>query len=318
MSTSGRYSDRDYHHSEAEFRELLGLLSVTYPLNGWLHNWSINRMGDWNFGGNSVRAKTDPNFYIRNVHIWEHDGKVIGFNVAEYGDLMFLQVHPHHRAIEPDMVRWTEGQWATGRKKVTFAVYEVDAWRQSVLAERGYHRGDPSGVIRKYDSYLSAGQPQIPPGFRIMTLSEFGDEDSYIEAVRTSFGRDMLDRGWFDSKVKAPGYSHQWNLCLISPQNRVVSFADVRIDRKGGYAEIDPIGTVPGSQRQGLARSLLREGFRRLAAAGIRDVHIGSAPPPNHSNRLYDSLGPVLRFEERLWEKEPPHGAIDPREGSKS
>jgi hypothetical protein len=37
---------------------------------------------------------------------------------------------------------------------------------------------------------------------------------------------------------------------------------------------------------------------------GIRDAHIGSAPPPNHSNRLYDSLGPVLRHEEYLWEKE--------------
>lgn len=311
MPTSGRYSERDYHQSEAEFVELLELLSATYPLNGWLHNWSLNRMGDWRFGGNSIRAKADPNFYIRNVHIWEHHGKVIGFNVAEYGDIMFLQVHPHHRAVEPEMVSWTESGWAKGKKKATFAVYEVDAWRHTMLTDLGYRPGELSGVIRKYDSYLSAGQPQIPPGFRIMTLEEFGDEDSYIEAVRTSFGRDMLNREWFDSKVKAPGYSHLWNLCLISPQNRVVSFADVRIDMKGVYAEIDPIGTVPGFQRQGLARSLLREGFRRLAAAGIRDVHIGSAPPPYHSNRLYDSLCPLLRFEERLWEKELQHGATE-------
>ncbi len=152
-------------------------------------------MGDWRFGGNSIRAKTDPNFFVRNVHIWEHEGKIIGFLVAEYGDLIFLQVHPHHRAIEPEMVRWTEDLWAKERKKVTFAVYEVDAWRQAVLAERGYRRGEPSGTIRKYDSYLSSGTVHIPPGFRIKTLDDFGDEDSYIEAVRTSFSRDMLYPG---------------------------------------------------------------------------------------------------------------------------
>ena len=304
MPTSGRYSERDYHHSEAEFRELLELLSATYPLNGWLHNWSLNRMGDWRFGGNSIRAKADPNFYTSNVHIWDLNGKVIGFIVAEYGDMVFLQVHPHHRGVEADMLRWTEECWGMNKEKVQVAAYEVDAWRQAMLLARGYRRNEPSGVIRKFDSFLSRSEALLPPGFRIMSLAEFGDEDSYIEAVRTSFQRDLLTREWFDSKVQAPGYSHDWNICVITPQNRVASFADVRIDQRGGYAEIDPIGTVPDCQRKGLATACLRECFRRLSLIGIRDVHIGSASQPHHSNRLYDSLGPILRFEESLWVKE--------------
>ncbi len=297
------YVERDYSDNEAGLSELLDFLSTTYPLNGWLHNWSLNRMGDWRFGGNSIRAKTDPGFFARNVRLWDQGQELVGFSVAEYGDLVFLQVHPHHRGVEADMLRWNEECWGKDREKVQVAAFEVDAWRQSLLIARGYRRTETAGVVRKYDSFLSAREPQLPPGFRIMSLAEFGDEDSYIEAVRTSFRRDMLDRTWFSSKVKAPGYSHGWNICVISPDNRVASFADVRIDSVGGYAEIDPIGTIPDLQKMGLAKNCLRECFRRLAKAGIRDVHIGSAPPPDHSNRLYDSLGPVFRIEEFLWER---------------
>ena len=227
----------------------MSFLSATYPLNGWLHNWSINRLGDWRFGGNAIRAKTDLNFFVRNVHIWEHEGKVIGFLVAEYGDLMFLQVHPHHRAMSP---RWCAGPRSLGQEPE-----EGDL--------RGFRGGRLASGRARGTGLLSRRAVRYDPEVRLIPLRrtasnptwiqdhdpcDFGDEDSYIEAVRTSFDRDLFDREWFDSKVQAPGYSHQWNICVISPQNRVVSFADVRIDQKG---------VTPRSIRSGPSRTAKRK-----------------------------------------------------------
>ncbi len=127
------YVERDYHDNSAGLSEILDFLSTTYPLNGWLHNWSLNRMGDWRFGGNSIRSKTDPDFFARNVHLWDQGQELVGFSVAEYGDLVFLQVHPHHRGVEADMLRWTEECWGKDREKVQVAAYEVDAWRLALL-----------------------------------------------------------------------------------------------------------------------------------------------------------------------------------------
>jgi ribosomal protein S18 acetylase RimI-like enzyme len=138
-----------------------------------------------------------------------------------------------------------------------------------------------------------------------MTMAEYDSPEGYVEAVRGAFGRPVLNMEWYRSKITAPGYSHDWNIVVVSPEGRCASFCDARIDRKRGYAEIDPIGTHPDFQRMGLAKACILECFHRLSESGVGFAFIGSAEEPAPSNRLYDALAPVEKLEEHLWVKRP-------------
>jgi ribosomal protein S18 acetylase RimI-like enzyme len=124
-----------------------------------------------------------------------------------------------------------------------------------------------------------------------------------VATERLVFNSDYLDQNWFEGKCSAPSYSLDWDLSVISPEGQHVAFALAWIDRQNKAAQIDPVGTHPDYRRRGFAKALLSECFRRLYAAGILYAYIGSAPEPNISNCLYDSLQPVKRYVVNRWVK---------------
>jgi ribosomal protein S18 acetylase RimI-like enzyme len=90
---------------------------------------------------------------------------------------------------------------------------------------------------------------------------------------------------------------------VVSPEGQHVAFALAWIDDQNKVAQIDPVGTHPDFRRRGFAKALLSECFRRLHGAGIHRAYIESGPEPNISNRLYDSLQPVRRYQVNRWIK---------------
>ena len=101
----------------------------------------------------------------------------------------------------------------------------------------------------------------------------------------------------------APGYSLDWDLVAVAPDGRHASFACVWVDWRNHLAEIDPIGTQPEFQRRGLARAVILDGFRRLAAAGIHTAYIGTGPDPAVGNFVYAGLDPVAKYPFIRWRK---------------
>ncbi len=289
--------------SMAELHELSELLGVSFSFYGHLQNWSLNRIWDWRLGGNAITFRDDPSFFQRNLHIWRYDGVPVAFVISERGKDFSLQVHPDHRDLEEEMLRWVEDSWAKDRTPLTTTAFSTDMWRQRILLERGYERKESAGFIRKYDLRLPVEQVHLKEGFRLMTMAEYGSPEGYVEAVRGAFGRPVLNMDWYRSKVSAPGHSDDWNIVSVSSDGRCASFCDARIDWKRGYAEVDPIGTHPDFQRHGLARACILECFHRLRKSGVRYAFIGSAEEPAPSNRLYDALAPVEKHEEHLWVK---------------
>lgn len=296
-------SHAPYDGTERTFSEVLEFLTTTYRIYGRLQNWSINRFGNWRFGGNSKKLKTDPTFFSRNLHIWYDGSTIAGVAVSEGGGEVTLQLHPDNRELAGEMLDWAEEERrASGRCSV--CRWSNDAWLMVLLRERGYKFAESGGLNRKYDTSLSPHRSPLPDGFEISDSSRLSAEE-YVRAVSGAFGRDTLDMEWYDSNARAPARDPRWMICMTAPGNRCASFADVRIDGGAGYAEIDPVGTHPDFQRLGLARACLAECFRRLHHEGIRHAYIGSAPEPAPSNRLYDSLRPIEVYEEQVWEKRP-------------
>jgi mycothiol synthase len=291
--------DCDYTFGDAEFEEMWQLLIDSYAVTGRPHNWPFAEFENW------LYASWDepPAYFMGRVHLWRNGaGELVGF-CNRYYDTTFLQVDPAYRFLEDDMLEWAEGHWAGEDARIETRAYQYDTERKKLLARRGYEDLGAGANVHAYDVSRLYPAVDLPPGFRIESLAENGDYDGHIATERATFNSDYLDRNWFDGKSSAPSYSFDWGLCVVSPEGQHVAFALVWIDGHNKIAQIDPVGTHPDHRRRGFAKALLSACFRRLHAAGIRRVYIESAPEPNVSNRLYDSLWPTKRYQANKWVK---------------
>ena len=298
-------TDHAYGGSDAEFGDLLDLLAESYGISRWPHNWLIGRLYNWRYARSPSAVEADPGFPSRNAHLWRTTtGRLAGFCISEYGGVdMQLQVHPDCRRIEASMLRWTLEEWALNKERVQIEVYARDGERQALLAGVGFQDEGGGGFTREYD--LSGDYPLLPleAGFSIASLSEHPDLDGRVATEALTFGQPDLDRPWLEAKMSAPGYSFEWDLSVLSRAGQYVAFCLACPGWRNRVAEIDPVGAHPEFRRRGFAKALLGECFRRLRAAGIERAYIGSAPEPYHSNRLYESLRPVARYEAHSWVK---------------
>jgi len=291
--------DCDYTFSDVEFEEMWHLLVESLTITGRPHNWAFAELENWRY----ATWDEPPAYFIDRVHLWRNeDGELIGF-CNLYHEMTCLQVHPEYRFVESAMLDWAEGHWAGEEARIETRAYQYDAERKELLLQRGYEDLGSGANVHAYDVSKLYPALDLPPGFRIESLAENGDYDGHIATERATFNSDYLDRNWFDGKSSAPSYSFDWDLCVVSPEGQHVAFALVWIDDQNKVAQIDPVGTHPDYRRRGFAKTLLSECFRRLHAVGIGRVYIESAPEPNVSNRLYDSLQPVKRHQANRWVK---------------
>ena len=296
--------DREFSDTVAELAELRGLLDESYQLTRRPDNWLFGRLEDWKYGGNALRAKLNPRFFAERARLWRAGGRLVGFCIAEYDQPeIYLQVHPEYHAIEPTMLDWAERVWARGLPEVSVFAFDHDTQRRALLASRGYTHAVPSGILRSFDLARERAPAPLPPGFRVGSLADDTNVASHIAAVAETFGNTSLGQEWFDSKRRGPCYEPAWDMAVLAPGGEHAAFLLARLDRRNRVAEIDPIGTRPAFQRLGLAKALVSECFRRLAAAGIERAFIGSGPEPAVGNRLYEALAPAGRYYERRWLK---------------
>ncbi|MBN1217663.1 MAG: GNAT family N-acetyltransferase [Anaerolineae bacterium] len=293
--------DFAYTHNDAEFEDMWKLLITSYALTGKPHNWFFARLENWKY------AKVDEpvTFFTSNVHLWRNEaGELVGFCISEYGDNgIHLQIHPEYRFIEPDMLVWIERIWANGRENIETYAQLDDMERQKLLTQLGYEDLGDHGHMWTYDVSRPYPAVDLPPGFRIETLAENGAIEKHIAVERKTFNNTYLNQAWFEGKSSAPSYSFDLDFCVVSPKGEHVAFCLAWIDPQNHIAEIDPVGTHPDYRQRGLAKAVLSECFRRLRARGVRYAYIGSAPEPNVSNRLYESLQPIETYQENRWVK---------------
>jgi predicted N-acetyltransferase YhbS len=97
---------------------------------------------------------------------------------------------------------------------------------------------------------------------------------------------------------KAPDYRRELDLYVIAPDGEFASFCIAWWDERNRIAMLEPVGTVAEHRRKGLARAVVLEAIRRVAALGAKRAFVGS------DQAFYLSLGFVLTYAGHHWEKE--------------
>jgi len=293
--------DYEYNHSDVEFKELWELLVKSYTITGKPHNWFFARLENWRYAS----PEKPSAWFTSNVHLWRNEaGELVGFCISEYGnDGIHLQIHPHYRFVAADMLSWIEHIWARDKECIETYADLYDTERQKLLTQLGYENLGDDGYMRAYDVSKPYPVVDLPSGFHIRTLAENGDYNRRIATESKTFNSAYLNQEWFNGKSSAPSYSFDWDFSVVSPEGEHVAFCLAWIDPQNQIAEIDPVGTHPDYRRRGFAKAVLSECFRKLRAIGMRYAYIGSGPEPYISNRLYESLQPIEKYQENRWVK---------------
>lgn len=287
------------YQDESDYARLRFLLVESYCLVGTHLNWQLDRLEVMRFGRHAQEELSGVRSWPQSIRLWEaQGGKLVGAVLNEGEGDFFLQVHPHYRHIEDDMLAWLEGHHAAARlpDAAVWPVFtyadENDAARYALLARRGYVNLGRSEAHRTRSLDAPIAAPKLPEGYAVRTLAL--DEPSELarlaETMTLTFGRTTWTAETARVVALAPTYRPDLDFIVAAPDGAVAAFCIVWYDSVNRVGVFEPVGTHPAHRRRGLSSAMMLEAMRRVKALGAKKVHV-STGADYYANALYESLG---------------------------
>jgi predicted N-acetyltransferase YhbS len=312
------------YNPDRDFLRIRDLLVETFSLTGQPLNWRLER---WNYARYFVTpllatdgvGEPDLSAYQAAIRlfdastgVWENEaGDVVGVVNIEHADRShsgwgeaFFQRHPHYNFLLPEMLDFAEAHLRNRETNQLFLpIYDHDRAFLAVVQARGYRRNDEYTL---WDSVFTIQEElpdyALPEGYRLRSMAGDNDLDRRRKAFGLGFNhpdpRDWPSLLSNQELQKAPDYRRELDLYVIAPDGEFASFCIAWWDEHNRIAMLEPVGTVPEHRRKGLARAVVLEAIRRVAALGVEQVSVGS------DQAFYLSLGFELRYAGHHWEKD--------------
>jgi GNAT superfamily N-acetyltransferase len=313
---------RNYEHGR-DFPRIRDLLVETFPLTVRPLNWRLER---WNYARYFVTpllategvGEPDMKAYRAAVRlfdgstgVWDNDvGDVVGVANIEHADRnhrgwgeAFLQRHPDYNSLLPEMLDFAEAHLRNEERNLLFApIYDYDEALLALVRARGYRRNEEYTL---WDSAFTVRgdlpDHTLPEGYRLQSMADENDLDGRRKAFGLGFNhpdpRDWPSLLAYQGLQEAPDYRRELDLYVVAPDGEFASFCIAWWDERNRIASLEPVGTVPEHRRKGLARTVVLEAIRRVAALGVEEVLVGS------DQAFYLSLGFEPKYAGHHWEK---------------
>ncbi|MCZ0978415.1 GNAT family N-acetyltransferase [Streptomyces diastatochromogenes] len=130
----------------------------------------------------------------------------------------------------------------------------------------------------------------MPEGFTVRSAT-LDDADALAEARKASFGSDWTGTAYRDGVMTRPGYDPAHEIVAEAPDGRVGAYTVYWVDTRNGLGHFEPVGTHEAFRRLGLARAVMTESMRRMAALGLRRVTVNHDAENLPAAKLYGALG---------------------------
>jgi GNAT superfamily N-acetyltransferase len=307
-----KLSMHSYQTEEDYWRIRIFLREVFLLNDRRMLSWPVARLDYWRWHG---ILNLGEGALETGVYIWETpEGQIAAVLNREGAGQAFLQVHPGWKTadLEEQIITLAEDrlrvQSCKGGQVLWVWSDAGDIQRRGILERRGY-TNIVEAEEHQWRRALVLPIPDNPlkQGYSIRVLGDASELPSRSWASWRSFHPDKptsdydSDWSWYLNIQSAPLYRRDLDLVAIAPGGEVAAFTTIWYDDVSCCGYFEPVGTIPEHQRQGLARSLLCEGMRRLKKVGATQVMtIGGEPP---ANALYQSvLGPDYDLSQP-WEK---------------
>lgn len=172
-------------------------------------------------------------------------------------------------------------------------VSDADDKLESYLESKGY---GPVGTDRSYRWDLTEGEvpaSRLPKGWSLRHVKGEHEANNRREASHAAFNSTMdpdshLER--YMEFMRSPIYVAEQDLVAVSPDGRIASFMIWWPDTSG-VAQIEPFGTHPDFQGQGVGTALMYHGLRMMKSAGMRLVRVITEDTRSDATAFYEATG---------------------------
>ncbi|MHA2240033.1 MAG: GNAT family N-acetyltransferase [Candidatus Thorarchaeota archaeon] len=301
---------RSFHWSE-DFDLVRNFLIETYNLTHTFQNWIPSMFENRKFGpGGSEYTDEDD----EQVKLWEEldnqaEPKIVAVTICKPSGYGYIQIHPHFRSLEKELVlfmekqRKSQGSKDTSELELKFTVAVSDDFRRGMLEELGYENlgVEEHNRIRPLD--LAVPEYELPKGYEIRPANIMEEFHKY-RTLQASVFHHMANMTENLAHVysTAEFYNPELDLVAVDPNGNFAAFCTVRIDPISKMAELEPVGTHPDYRKLGLAKAIICEALRRAREYHPSVMVILGAAPIEGATRLYDSIG-FSREDVHLWSK---------------
>ncbi len=301
------------YRGEEAYEKIRRLLVECYAINRTMHCWGLERLDWWRFNIHWDDERSGSRKWQKDIRLWETEGrKLIGVAHPE-GDLrperdhgdIFLEIHPHYRHLEDEMLAWAEEHHADNRPDnaktwplKTF-VYDYDKQRADLLGRRGYQNLDQCGYKRRCSLDHPIPTVELPPGYVIRTVNE-SEMEAWATIVGAAFNNPFSEAERCRVWLKAP--TKRLDLVVVAPDGAFAAFCIACFDEENRIGMFEPVGTHPAYRQRGLGKAIMSEGLRRLQALGATVAYVGCGPGVA-ANRLYEAVG-FTDFVVYCWQKD--------------
>jgi ribosomal protein S18 acetylase RimI-like enzyme len=285
-------------------------------MNQTMHCWGLERLDWWRYNVQANSEPGDEQAWESEIRLWETEtGELVGvvhpeggFGPVENDRDVFLEIDPHYRNLEDEMLAWAEADHVARRPRdgrdwrLNTTVYGYDERRAEVLVRRGYRHLGLAGYKRRcaLDRPIPAGE--LPPGYGVRPVAE-DEMGAWAAVVNAAFDNQLNTAERCRSWLQAPTNRRDLNLVAVAPDGVFTSFAIVWLDEANRIGAFEPVGTHPEYRRRGLAKAILCEGLRRLKALGAGAAYVGCGTG-TAVTCLYEAVGFTDYDEEYHWRKE--------------
>jgi mycothiol synthase len=299
------------YRGEADYQRVRELLVESYALTGTLHNWGIDCWDWFRYNGQVFDEIANARDWEREVRLWETEGGELVGAVIPDGDEVSLQVHPHHRALEEEMLAWAErhhqARTPSGADTgpLSLYVYDYDRQRQALLQARGYRNLGHDGYLRRRSMDRPIPAFGVPPRYSLRSLvaTDHADLEKRAAVANSAFDITKHTAQTIQVLQRAPTYRPELDLVAVGPNGMFAAYCVVWYDEANRIGMFGPVGTHRAHWRRGLGKALMREGLLRLEALGARRAYVDCDLDPA-ANRLYESAGFTDYDRVYYWQKE--------------
>ncbi|TFG18249.1 MAG: N-acetyltransferase [Promethearchaeota archaeon] len=228
----------------------------------------------------------------RHVRLWWDDDVLVGVVLVDPPNNITSILHNKFNHLLPKMIQWAEKTLinkSTERDLEVFAYsLKDDIKRISVLESLGYQFINESEHTQLRSNTDPLPEGSLPHGFYIKQI-ESNDYDQFVNAIKMVFHHDRFTHEVFTEMRTAKFFKDDLLIGVFTNNGVLVAFAQQRVDEYK-IIEFEPVGTIPGYRRKGLAKALMRESFIRAEKYTPKIFYVGGAPT-EEADRLYKSVG---------------------------
>ncbi len=307
-------TSREYR-GEEDFERVRELLIESYAITGRIHNWWLDRWEVFRFSARALDEIADAQSWEKDVRLWETDAgdsqapRLVGVVNPEDGGDFFLQIHPHYRHIEEEMLAWAEQHHQASRPQdaerwpLDTFLREHDEERAALLTRWGYENLGHDGYTRICSLDKPIPKAPLAPGYVVRNVRGQDDLENRAAVANNAFGHNRHNAETIRVLQRAPTYRQDLDLVVVAPDGTFAAYCVVWFGEANRMGWYEPVGAHPAHRRRGLTKAMMCEGLRRLQALGATVAHVGCGTG-EAANRLYESVG-FTDFERDFhWRKE--------------